>query len=278
MSNMKVHEIITNTIIDKIEKGNLKSFEMWKREKPCNYLSKRPYSGINRLLLTYTDFKSPYYLTYNQSKQLGNVIKTNQLKKYQIITYLGNGKKENKNEDNEIENVNHYRFLRYYRVYNLEQTTIKLKEKKHKPKAKPEKLIKNYKHMPEIKYNLITASYTPTKDYIKMPYKKQFKTIDKYYSVLFHELIHSTGHPTRLNRFKKNEPLSRFGSSSYSKEELTAELGSAFLCQDTGIKNTLDKSASYMQSWLKVLKNDSKFIISASSKAEKASEFIHNNI
>lgn len=120
------------------------------------------------------------------------------------------------------------------------------------------------------------AFYSPIKDYIQVPCKEQYKDIMEFYSTLFHEMIHSTGHRNRLGRLDSNVQLASFGSEDYSKEELVAEIGSAFLMNHIGIETirTFKNSTAYIQSWLRVLKNDNKFIVSAAGKAEKAMKYI----
>jgi antirestriction protein ArdC len=113
-------------------------------------------------------------------------------------------------------------------------------------------------------------------DYIQVPCKEQFNDIMEFYSTLFHEMVHSTGHRDRLGRLDVGVKLASFGSEEYSKEELIAEIGSAFLMNHIGIETikTFKNSAAYIQSWLKVLRDDKRFIVSASSKAEKAMKYI----
>lgn len=128
-------------------------------------------------------------------------------------------------------------------------------------------------------YEKITdkAFYTPTSDYIEVPCKEQYEHIEEFYSTLFHEMVHSTGHFKRLNRLESGASA-RFGSATYSKEELTAEIGSAMILNRLGIETekTFKNSTAYVQNWLQVLRNDNKFIISASSKSEKAVKYIFN--
>ena len=115
------------------------------------------------------------------------------------------------------------------------------------------------------------------KEKVKNSYcKEQYNDIMEFYSTLFHEMVHSTGHKDRLGRLDTGVKLASFGSEDYSKEELIAEIGSAFLMNYIGIETskTFKNSAAYIQSWLKVLRNDNKFIVSASSKAEKAMKYI----
>lgn len=121
------------------------------------------------------------------------------------------------------------------------------------------------------------AFYLPTADYIQVPCKEQYQNIEEFYSTLFHEMVHSTGHKSRLDRKDIKDCLYK-GDENYSKEELTAELGSAFLINmlDIETEKSFKNSSAYIQSWLRVLKNDTHFIVSASSRAEKAVNYILN--
>lgn len=117
------------------------------------------------------------------------------------------------------------------------------------------------------------ACYSPEKDQVILPLPEQFENNAEYYSTLFHELTHSTGHPKRLNRIVKT---AAFGDNDYSAEELVAEIGSASILATLGIEDecTFRNSAAYVQNWLKALKNDKKLIVTASAKAEKAIKYI----
>ena len=118
------------------------------------------------------------------------------------------------------------------------------------------------------------AYYTPVHDTVTMPTPGLFPKVEHYYSALFHELTHSTGHWQRLNRQTLTD-LCPFGSTNYSKEELVAEMGAAFLCGVAGIANeTVDNSAAYIQSWLTKLKNDTRLVILAAAQAQKAADYI----
>ena len=108
-----------------------------------------------------------------------------------------------------------------------------------------------------------------------MPSRNCFESPEAYYSTLFHELTHSTGHTSRLKRFEENSTDHQFGSESYSKEELIAEMGAAMLAGIAGISHaTLGNSASYLHAWINRLKSDSRLIISAASHAQKAADYI----
>ena len=129
---------------------------------------------------------------------------------------------------------------------------------------------------PRIQFKGREAYYHPKEDYINLPPFKSFISTDAYYSVLFHELIHSTGNEQRLNRKEVAEKIV-FGSEDYSLEELTAEIGACFLKSFSGIPgNDMSQNAAYIQNWLTVLRNDKRFILKASSRAQKATEYILN--
>lgn len=117
------------------------------------------------------------------------------------------------------------------------------------------------------------ACYSPTLDTVTLPLPEQFRDSSEYYSTLFHELTHSTGHERRLNRIIKT---AAFGSDDYSAEELVAEIGSASILATLGIEDdtSFRNSAAYVQNWLKALKNDKRLIVTASAKAEKAIKLI----
>jgi antirestriction protein ArdC len=107
-----------------------------------------------------------------------------------------------------------------------------------------------------------------------MPHAAWFDTPEAYYATLFHELTHSTGHPRRLNRATLTDPC-LFGSPTYSKEELAAEMGAAFLCGVCGIENrTVDNSAAYTPSWLRVLEQDTRMVLLAAAQARRAVDYI----
>jgi antirestriction protein ArdC len=119
------------------------------------------------------------------------------------------------------------------------------------------------------------AFYRPVTDSIHLPDRNSFDSAGEYYSTLFHEMTHSTGHQSRLNRSTLTEVVP-FGSETYSKEELVAEFGAAFLCAHAGIENTVNNSASYINGWLRKLRSDPKLAILAASQGQKAADYILN--
>src|SRR5262249_24119193 len=132
---------------------------------------------------------------------------------------------------------------------------------------------------PRLRHGGARAFYTVTLDYVQMPERETFHSAQGYYATLFHELTHSTRHASRLDRRNENEAanvLRAFGSEDYSKEELTAEMGAAFLCAESGIANeaTFNNSVAYIQNWLHALKNDKGMVISAARRAQRAADYI----
>jgi len=265
-----IYQTITDKIIKKLEEGKIPWKKQWAVEMPKNFLSKKPYSGMNFLLLQDLPYKSPYYLTFLQAKQLGGSIKTGE-KGHMVIFWkiLEFGEDE--------EDLQTIPLLRYYTVFNFEQTEgIKPieEEKINNPIEKCEQIIAEYKTIPKIQYGGAKAYYSPVQDYIQLPVKDNFDSSEAYYSTLFHECIHSTGHKSRLDR-KEGIEKTHFGSADYSKEELVAEIGSAFLCSKAHIvTKQINSQVAYVQNWIQVLKNDKRFIISAAAKATKASQYI----
>lgn len=270
----KVYTYVTEKIIQELEKGNIPWQKPWVSCPPINYVTRKPYRGVNKLLLS----RGGEYLTWHQIQQLGGKVKKGA--KAEMVVFYKPIVKEVKGEDVEQDaETKVYYVLRYYNVFHIddiEGIKSKIQTFQHNPIQEAEMVIQQYKDKPEIRYqDNSKAYYSPAFDYINIPDKKYFKTIDEYYSTLFHEMVHSTGHPYRLGRFNSNDKIAPFGSEDYSKEELVAEIGAAMLCNHVGIlPNTIQNTGAYVRSWIKVLQNNKKFIVIASSKAQKAVDYI----
>ena len=278
---MKVEEIITQRIIDKLEQGTIPWRKTWARGgMPKNYINRKEYRGINPFLLGSTGYAYPYFLTFNQAKQLGGNIKRGS--KGMPVVFFKFVEKEN--EENP-ETVKRFPMLRYYTVFNIEQTEgIDYSETIAESPTlddfqsiqEADKVIENMPNKPDCQEIENRAYYSPTKDIVNMPKRKLFESESAYYSTYFHELTHSTGHKSRLNR-KTRVDLNAFGNHDYSKEELCAEMGAAMLCGNVGIENqTIDNSAAYIAGWLRALRSDKRFVIQAAGYAQKAVDFILN--
>jgi antirestriction protein ArdC len=268
-----VYEIVTSRILAELEKGEIPWRKPWRTLPPANLISKKPYRGINVFLLALAGYGSQYWLTYRQAQALGgNVRKGEHGTK---IVFWKFDTFETETADGETEERKSA-FLRYYTVFNLEQTEG-LKALLALPPAFPiesaEEIVKGMPNPPAFEQDA-QAAYIPSRDTVTMPSRTAFESQAEYYSTLFHELTHSTGHAKRLAREGFDTPQ-KFGSESYSKEELIAEMGSAMLCGIAGIgQATISNSAAYLQSWIKRLKADSRLVVSAASAAQKAADYI----
>jgi len=295
MTNLEIYQMITDKIIAKMEQGYIPWQKPWKtgitttrsgREfdafAPLNYISKKNYRGINYWLLQMNDFKSNYWLTFNQAKELGGCVKKGE-KSTPVVFWKIFPKTKTNNEGVTItENVF---LLKYYSIFNSEQIegiefkTIKI-DKDKEPEFSPidcmENIIEKIQNLCPISHGGNRAFYSHS-DKIQMPNKIDFNSSEEYYSTLIHEIAHSTGHKSRLNR-ETMQNFDGFGNHEYSKEELVAEMTTSYVTGIAGmdISKTFNNSVSYIQGWLKKLKNDSKFIFWAAKQSELAANYILN--
>ena len=277
MASLNVYEMVTERIIKQLEQGTIPWQKPWTgvRSGAFNRVSKKHYSLINQAILE----KPGEYATFKQWKDLGGHIKKGA--KAEIVVFWKIIDVDEKNDKGEIEKKK-LPLLRYYNVFHISQVegVEPLKEKLNteiEPIEEADRIIKDYVDREHITFKECIsdkAFYRPMTDTVVVPLKEQFKNTNSFYQVAFHEITHSTGAQKRLDRDIKE--LAPFGSEIYSKEELVAELGSAFLINHLGIETegTFQNSASYIESWLQVLRTDNKFVVSASSKAEKAVNYI----
>ena len=281
--SINVYELVTNRIIEQLENNIVPWEKPWSGtlDSAFNRVSKKPYSILNQMLLKYDG----EYATFKQWKDLGGYIRKGE-KSEMVVFWKMYPIKEKQDDGTEI--IKTIPLLKYINVFHISQVdgVEPLKQKvTHdiEPIDKAEKILKDYWNRENITIEHIKgdkAFYSPMFDKIQLPLFEQFKQPEEYYSTAFHESVHSTMKTSRCNRQedRKGKVVS-FGSEEYSKEELVAEVGSAQLMNIVGIETTKSfrNSTAYIQSWLKVLRNDNKFIVSASSKAEKAVNYILGN-
>lgn len=286
-----LYQEVTNRIIALLEKGVAPWRCTWNKYGLArNYATGHRYTGINAFLMNLTPHPIPYFMSFKQVKAKGGKIRKG-AKSEMIFFYKPLFKDQ---DDNFInldkakalkgmgEEVQVIPVLKYYNVFNIEDIEgieivipeVSLKE--HQRIKNCESVIMGMKNPPNFVFeDANKAYYAPLADKLNMPALGQFETPEEYYSTYFHELTHSTGHQSRLNRkgITKNNP---FASVGYSKEELVAEMGASFLCSRTGIdyKELTENSAAYLQGWLKVLKADKKLIFKAAAEAQKAVDYI----
>ncbi len=282
---MNVYEIITERILAELNKGTLPWSKPWKSalgEEPANLLSKKGYRGINRFLLSCAPYARPYYLTYKQATEAGGTVKKGE--HGTPVVFWKKSTYATKEEDGS-EAIHNGMLLRYYTVFNVEQcegidkllpATSALPTNPLPPIPSAERIVAKYKNGPSVReVPGDRAFYRPSTDSITMPERGQFNSQAEYYSTLFHELTHSTGHADRLKRTTLLDSHF-FGDQEYSREELIAEMGAAFLCGTANLDNeaALKNSASYVDGWRKKLKGDSKLVVIAAAQAQKAADHI----
>lgn len=277
------YEQITDRIIQQLEQGVAPWHKPWAvysgaPTAPRNLISQKPYRGINALLTLMSPYASPFWLTYKQATSVGGHVNAGE--KSTPICFWKFGKDEQQEPDGEI-TTKTWAMCRLYHVFNYEQCTIpglKLDltpapGKTFDPIPECERIVAGFVG-PEIRHAGDRAFYTPSRDAVTMPRRESFDGAEEYYNTLFHELTHSTGHKSRLDR----EGISQmhfFGDPVYSREELVAEMGAAFLSGHCGIEcKTLNNSASYLDSWIRVLRSDSKLVLVAAGQAQKAADLI----
>lgn len=277
-----VYEMVTERIIEQLENGIIPWDKPWSglQSGAFNRISKRSYSLLNQLLLQ----NEGEYATFKQWESLGGKIKKGS--KSEIVVFWKMQPIEEAKEDGTIE-IRQIPYLRYFNVFHISQVEgVEPLEKavlhEIEPIEKAESVLHDYWTREQIQVEHIKgnkAFYSPMLDMIQLPLFEQFKSANEYYSTAFHESVHSTMKENRCNRSedRKGKDVS-FSSSEYSKEELVAELGSASILNMIGIETdkSFRNSTAYIQNWLQVLRNDVKFIVSASSKAEKAVNYILN--
>ena len=276
--SIDVYSLVTNRIIELLEAGTIPWQKPWNTSGiPRNLLSKRPYRGINLLLLNALDYDQNLFLTWKQIKTIGGSVIKGEKGHVVIFTKMMETEERGQNGQPKLKP-----FLRYYKVFNIQQckdipsAMVATDSELPQPILAYDLVVENMPNRPEVVVKEKQAYYDPEGDFINMPKIKSFKSIELYYGVLFHELIHSTGHQSRLNRKEVTGKIV-FGNESYSLEELTAEMGACFLKSHCGIGiDDLSNNAAYIQNWLEQLRNDKRFIIHASARAQKAVEYILN--
>lgn len=271
---MDVYAEVTSRIIAQLEKGHIPWLQPWVSAGGCiSHSTGKPYSLLNQMLLG----KPGEYITFKQCSEEGGKVKKGEKSRMVVFWRWIEAEDKKTGEPTKIP------FLRYFNVFHIDQCegispkhAAAMPENPAAPDEYAEQIASSYLHSSGVK--LIheegdRAFYRPAADSITVPLMQQFRETAEYYSTLFHEMVHSTGHESRLNRLEKT---AFFGNESYSKEELTAEIGAAALVHQAGLEtpSSLRNNAAYVESWLKALRGDKRFIVSAAGKAEKAVELI----
>ena len=266
---MDIYKEVSDRIIAQLENGIIPWQKPWIAcGNAISHVTGHSYSLLNQMLLG----RPGEYVTFAQCQKEGGKVKKGE--KSSMVVFW----KFIEQEDEETHEKKQVPFLRYFNVFHIDQCEgLKAKHQQELPNtANADKaaddIISDYLNRESVKLQHQEgnrAFYSPSSDSITLPLLSQFSETAEYYSTAFHELTHSTGHASRLNRLEK---VAFFGTEAYSKEELVAEIGAATLVNAAGLEtsSSFRNSAAYIQNWLKVLKDDKRFIVSAAGKAEKA--------
>lgn len=272
-SDFDIYQMITDRIIEELENGTIPWRKPWfgRRSGAISYTTQKPYSFINQIMIG----EQGEFITFNQVKALKGQVKKGA--KSKVVVFWKIYKKTETDDTCELKEKT-IPVLKYYRVFNISDCTgIKPKTDFTKPPQEVTKdeqaelIASNYINKYNISFSHESgdrAYYRPSTDDIVLPMLDQFAKTSEYYSTLFHELTHSTGHETRLNR----PHTGRGDKQSYAKEELIAEIGASAIVNYCNLEtpDSFKNNAGYIQSWLRALKDDKKLIVSASGKADKA--------
>jgi len=266
-----IYDTVTSAIIASLESGVAPWVKPWNAANAADYnaVSGKAYKGVNRLILAAAFKPNAQWATFKQWQELGASVRKGE--KATHIVFYSPVTKPAKGDDGEEGAT--YRMLKTFCVFNASQVdgyTPPVVADDAKPfnasAACEARLIKSGAM---ISHGGDVALYSPSADRIQLPNKGAFISAADYYATAFHELTHWTGHKSRLDRTG-----GKYGSAAYAYEELVAEIGAAFLCQDHGIDGKL-QHAAYIKSWLSALKNDSRLVFKAAAAAQKSADLIN---
>jgi len=279
MNNSELYSAITEKIIANLESAGSWR-RMWNLPSPVS-LNGHIYQGINRLLLSADPYSSRVYGTFKQICQNGGAVKKGE--RGTIIVFWSRKKKTDPQSGEEKTSF----LLKYYYVFNSDQADFDeegqakiagmnadIADHHHQTSVEAERIIAGYPNPPRFIFSNKDdqAYYSPALDLISVPQEKYFQSSSAFYKVIYHEMAHSTGHPSRLNRC--DGMMNRFGDELYSKEELVAELCASFLASVVGIDADIRNSAAYIRGWASHLRENTRWILWAAARAEKAADFI----
>lgn len=286
---MDIYAEVTDRIIAELENGIIPWDRPWTgvSDGAIRRSNGKPYSLINQLLLG----KPGEYLTFKQCKDEGGKVRKGAKSKMVVFWKVLHREKKDAagniiRDANGLPVDNPIPMLRYYNVFHIDDCegiepkyAIERLPATASPVERAEEIIADYSGRAKLQIEHVKqnrAYYSPHRHLVSLPVIEQFEDSAGYYETTFHELTHSTGHKSLLNRFSENDGAAAFGSESYSKEELVAEIGACGILHELGLETTKSfrNNAAYIQSWLSALKNDKRLIVSAAGRAEKAIRLI----
>ncbi|MCH8147408.1 MAG: DUF1738 domain-containing protein [Planctomycetes bacterium] len=270
------YEVITDRILKLLEAGTVPWHRPWGGDErhPRNLVSDKRYRGVNVFLLSAAGYEAPYWLTFKQARHRDGYVRKGE-RGFPCVFW-----KWVDRDDPDTGETTRHPFLRYYTVFNVEQCEgieypdLTIPDRVFSPIQRCQDVVANMPRAPPIGHGGVRAIYDPQSGRVQIPLRERFDGPEAYYSTMFHELVHSTGHESRLARPGITQSIV-FGSRTYSKEELVAEMGATFLCGHTGIENAvIDNSASYIASWLGRLRNDSRLVVQSAAQSQKAVDYV----
>jgi antirestriction protein ArdC len=283
-----VYQTITDQIVAELEKGVRPWLKPWNAHHMDGRITRPlrhngiPYQGVNVLALWMAacakGYASPIWMTFKQAIDLGGAVRKGE--KSSLVVYANLITRSETDPDTGEEQARDIHYMKGYSVFNVAQ----IDGLPAQYYAKPEPLAPRFDRIAraeaffaatraDIRVGGNRAYYAPSPDYIQMPPFESFRDPESYYATLAHEGTHWTSHDKRLARSFGSK---RWGDDGYAVEELVAELGAAFLCADLGLAaEPRDDHASYIDHWLRVLKQDSRAIFAAASHAQRAADFLH---
>jgi len=276
---MSCYDVITARIVAQLEAGTAPWRRPWggRFRFPRNLTSGKAYRGVNVFLLSMAGYSSPHWLTYKQAQALGGNVRKGE--HGMPVVFWTEWKREQADGTTDKLPV-----LRYYTAFNVAQCDGLPPDRIPADDVSPahpfapiaccERVVAAMPNRPDVQHGFDSACYVPAADAVRMPNQTAFDRPEGYYATLFHELGHATGHASRLDR-KGITDRAPFGTDTYGREELVAEMTSAFLCGHTGIETAvLDNSAAYVAGWLRVIQQDARLVVTAAAQAQKATDYI----
>lgn len=280
-----LYEMITEKIVAQLESGSVPWRRPWSvATMPRSLSTGKPYRGVNVFLLLCEGRTSPWWLTFNQAKERGGTIRKGE--KHTKIFFWKRIVIREKQPDGSTE-VKVIPMLKYFQVFNLDQTEgVTLTEREQalttytplseqERNAAAEEIISGYPNAPRTHHDGGgRAYYSPATDTIHLPKRDAFGSAEGYYSTRFHEMTHSTGHGSRLDRHTADDQF-KFGSHAYGREELVAQMGAAFLAGEAGIlSETIENDAAYLRLWIATIREDVRAVVVAAGAAQRAADHI----
>jgi len=277
---MDIYQTVTNRILDQLQSGTVPWRKTWTTGLPKSLTSGKEYRGINILILGMTTHTSRYWVTYREAlKHQGHVRKGERATP--VVYWKWRTPEEMQKQRVKAGKDDVAPCVPFVNaVFNLDQVEGVRSPDDDVPQDGPKaldfaaKLLDPMPDKPAIRHSaMFQPAYSRLTDDVLMPHLQQFESEPEYYATLFHEIVHSTGHSKRLNRFKKTD--GEF-EKRYSFEELVAECGAAFLCGIAGIQNpdTDALQAGYIENWMEVFERDNRVLLRAASAAQRAVDYV----